>query len=78
MAIKIYKPTTPTRRFATSVSRDDITKQSPEKSLVESKKRSGGRNSTGRVLQVAGIDQVVPVYPTLHAAFQELLLETVA
>ena len=35
-------------------------------------------NSTGRVLQVAGIDQVVPVYPTLHAAFQELLLETVA
>ena len=49
MAIKIYKPTTPTRRFATSVSRDDITKQSPEKSLVESKKRSGGRNSTGRV-----------------------------
>src|SRR5438034_6242598 len=49
MAIKIYKPTTPTRRFATSVSRDDITKQTPEKSLVESKKRSGGRNSTGRV-----------------------------
>ena len=35
-------------------------------------------NSSGRVLQVAGIDQVVPVYPTLHAAFQELLLETVA
>src|SRR6266513_2241681 len=49
MAIKIYKPTTPTRRFATSVSRDDITKQTPEKSLVESKKRTGGRNSTGRV-----------------------------
>src|ERR1043165_9117008 len=49
MAIKIYKPTTPTRRFATSVSREDITKQTPEKSLVESKKRSGGRNSTGRV-----------------------------
>jgi hypothetical protein len=29
------------------------------------------------VLQVAGIDRIVPVYPTLHAAFQELLLEPV-
>ncbi len=35
-------------------------------------------NSARRVLEVAGIDQIVPVYPTLHAAFQELLLETVA
>src|SRR5260370_34660364 len=49
MPIKTYRPTTPTRRFATSVSREDITKDRPEKSLVESKKRSGGRNSTGRV-----------------------------
>jgi anti-sigma B factor antagonist len=35
-------------------------------------------NPVGRVLEVAGIDQIVPVYPTLHAAFQELLLEPVA
>src|SRR5215472_11972985 len=49
MPIKTYRPTTPTRRFQTVVSRDDITKQTPEKSLVESKKRSGGRNATGRV-----------------------------
>ena len=49
MAIKTYRPTTPTRRFQTSVSRQDITKDRPEKSLVESKKRTGGRNSTGRV-----------------------------
>src|SRR5437016_252357 len=49
MPIKTYRPTTPTRRFQTVVSRQDITKQTPEKSLVESKKRSGGRNSTGRV-----------------------------
>ncbi len=49
MPIKIYRPTTPTRRFQTVVSREDITKQTPEKSLVESKKRTGGRNSTGRV-----------------------------
>src|SRR3954467_6597313 len=49
MPIKSYSPTTPTRRFQTTVTRQDITKQTPEKSLVESKKRSGGRNSTGRV-----------------------------
>src|SRR5258708_24070063 len=49
MPIKTFRPTTPSRRYITSVSRDDITKQTPEKSLVESKKRSGGRNSTGRV-----------------------------
>ncbi len=49
MPIKTYRPTTPTRRFQTIVSREDITKQTPEKSLVESKKRTGGRNSTGRV-----------------------------
>src|SRR5947199_171996 len=49
MPIKKYSPTTPTRRFQTMVTRDEITKQTPEKSLVESKKRTGGRNSTGRV-----------------------------
>jgi large subunit ribosomal protein L2 len=49
MPIKTYRPTTPTRRFQTVVSRADITKQTPEKSLVESKKGSGGRSSTGRV-----------------------------
>jgi len=47
MPIKSYRPTTPTRRFTTSVSREEITKQTPEKSLVVGKKRSGGRNSTG-------------------------------
>src|SRR3984893_832005 len=49
MPIKSYKPVTPTRRFTTVTTRKDITKQTPEKSLVESRKRSGGRNSTGRI-----------------------------
>ena len=49
MPIKSYRPTTPTRRFQTVVSREDITKQTPEKSLVAGKKRSGGRSSTGRI-----------------------------
>src|SRR5690349_18731109 len=49
MPIKSYRPTTPTRRYQTVVSREDITKQTPEKSLVRGKQRSGGRNNTGRV-----------------------------
>jgi large subunit ribosomal protein L2 len=48
MPVKTYRPTTPTRRFQTVISREDITKQKPEKSLVKGKKRTGGRSSTGR------------------------------
>jgi large subunit ribosomal protein L2 len=49
MPIKTYRPTTPTRRFQTIVSREDITKQRPEKSLLESKHGTGGRNNRGRI-----------------------------
>jgi len=49
MAIKTYRPYTPTKRFQTVVSRDDITKDTPEKSLTAGKARSGGRNSSGHV-----------------------------
>jgi large subunit ribosomal protein L2 len=49
MPVKSYRPTTPTRRFTTVVSREDITKETPEKSLVIGKRKSGGRTSTGRV-----------------------------
>jgi large subunit ribosomal protein L2 len=49
MPIKSYRPTTPTRRFATVVSREEITKQKPEKSLTAGKKRTGGRSSVGRI-----------------------------
>src|SRR5437763_6369444 len=49
MPIKSFRPTTPTRRFQTVVTRDEITKQTPEKSLVEGKKRTGGRDARGRI-----------------------------
>src|ERR1700739_2350806 len=49
MALKTFKPKTPSRRFLTMLDKSDITKQTPEKSLVESKKRSGGRNSHGEI-----------------------------
>jgi len=47
MPIKSYRPTSPTRRFQTVVSRAELSKKKPEKALTEGKKRSGGRNNYG-------------------------------
>ncbi len=49
MAIKTYRPTTPTRRFQTVVSREGLTDKKPEKSLTVGKRKSGGRNSLGQI-----------------------------
>ena len=49
MAIKKYKPTSPGRRFMSVLSFDEITTNKPEKSLLESLKKSGGRNMYGRI-----------------------------
>jgi len=49
MPIKKHRPVTPTRRFQTNLSREGITREHPEKSLVQPKQRTGGRNSGGRV-----------------------------
>ena len=44
-----YKPTTPARRNMTVASFEEITKFSPEKSLIVTKKKHAGRNSYGRI-----------------------------
>jgi large subunit ribosomal protein L2 len=50
MAIKKYKPTTPGQRFKEISNSEDLTRGAkPEKSLLVSKKRSGGRNNTGKM-----------------------------
>jgi large subunit ribosomal protein L2 len=49
MAIKTYRPTTPTRRYQSTVSREEITAERPHKSLVEPRRRTGGRDSLGRI-----------------------------
>ena len=49
MALKSYKPTSPSRRFATVSAFDEITKDKPERSLVQPRKQRAGRNSAGRV-----------------------------
>lgn len=49
MAIKRFKPTSPARRFMTVSTFSEITTTKPEKSLLESKNRTGGRNANGRI-----------------------------
>ena len=49
MALRKYKPTSPSRRFATVSTFEEITAKSPERSLLEPQKRKGGRNSSGRM-----------------------------
>src|SRR5690554_4999744 len=49
MAIKSYKPTTPSRRNMTSNAFVEITTDKPEKSLLVAKNRTGGRNAQGKI-----------------------------
>lgn len=49
MAIKKYKPVTPSLRNMTGYSFEEVTKSKPERSLIVSKNKRGGRNSYGRV-----------------------------
>src|SRR5437870_13405650 len=49
MALKEFRPLTPTLRFKSLPAFDEITKWRPERSLVEPKKKTGGRNSYGRL-----------------------------
>ena len=49
MGLKKYKPTSPGRRFQTVSDFADITKSTPEKSLLEPLHKTGGRNNNGRI-----------------------------
>jgi large subunit ribosomal protein L2 len=49
MALKKFKPTTSSQRFKLVSALDDITATSPEKSLLQPKKRTGGRNNDGKM-----------------------------
>ncbi len=49
MALKKFKPTTPSRREMTVADFSGLTKKAPEKSLTEKLSRTGGRNNRGRV-----------------------------
>ena len=49
MPVKSFRPLTPSTRYITVASYDEITKTKPEKSLIQIRKKSGGRNCYGRV-----------------------------
>ncbi len=49
MAIKTYRPVTPTRRFQTTLVSEEITSDQPFKPLLESKQRTGGRRNAGDI-----------------------------
>lgn len=49
MGIKKYRPYTPSRRHMTSSSFEEITKKTPEKSLVVTLKKNSGRNNQGKI-----------------------------
>src|SRR4051812_405715 len=49
MPVKSFRPLTPSTRYITIASYDEITKTKPEKALVFTRKKTGGRNCYGRV-----------------------------
>jgi len=49
MALKKFKPTTPSLRYMTVADFSELTKKKPEKALLRRLKKSGGRNNRGRV-----------------------------
>jgi len=49
MGIKTYKPNTPAQRYRQSLSFDEVTKTTPEKSLVKGTSKKAGRGAGGRI-----------------------------
>jgi large subunit ribosomal protein L2 len=49
MALRKFKPTTPGQRHKVAITFEEITTSTPEKSLLAKRKRSGGRNDTGKM-----------------------------
>ena len=49
MAIRLYKPTSPARRFMSVLTYEEITKKAPEKSLCEYLPKHAGRNKQGKI-----------------------------
>jgi large subunit ribosomal protein L2 len=49
MGIKIFRPTSPGRRFMTKSDWEEITTDKPERSLIKGLRKKGGRNNNGRI-----------------------------
>ena len=49
MAIRVYKPTSPARRFMSVLTYEELTKKAPERSLTEYLKKNAGLNNQGKI-----------------------------
>ncbi|MBN2687578.1 MAG: 50S ribosomal protein L2, partial [Deltaproteobacteria bacterium] len=49
MAVKFFKPTSPSRRYQSYLTSEEITSTEPERSLLQPLKKTGGRNNRGRI-----------------------------
>ena len=49
MAIRVYKPTSPARRFMSVLTVEEVTKKTPEKSLLTDLRHKAGRNNQGKI-----------------------------
>ena len=49
MAIRVYKPTSPARRFMSVLTFEEVTKKTPEKSLLTDQRHKAGRNNQGKI-----------------------------
>ena len=49
MAIRVYKPTSPARRFMSVLTFEEVTKKTPEKSLLTDLRHKAGRNNQGKI-----------------------------
>ena len=56
MGIKTYRPYTPSRRQMTGSDFSEITKTTPEKSLLAPKSRQAGRNNQGKINSLIGME----------------------
>ena len=49
MAIRVYKPTSPARRFMSVLTYEEVTKKTPERSLIQDMRHKAGRNNQGKI-----------------------------
>ena len=72
MGIKHFKAYTPSRRNMTVLTNDEITKKTPEKSLLESKKKNAERNDGMNKLRRKNLREITDQLEMLQELLQEL------
>ena len=77
MAIRVYKPTSPARRFMSVLTYEEVTKKTPERSLIEDMRHRAGRNNQGKITvrhQGGGARRKYRIIPEFHPACVEALV----